>query len=296
MPMMSMQHLNNLHQTQHQRRHQATHNQAMHNQAIHPLSRRKSITKVPVLCCRLPTYTDSAYHAIHASPSLSHTDHDFCFADYHTRYVAIEVLYFGQNYCGLAGQTNSVLPTIEYALFEALQKARIIPANATWQELRYSRCGRTDKGVSALSQVWVGGGGGRLGVGVFSMGCCVRHVLFEVCVCVCVLCMVYLLTPSFHLYKKTTIRIHTTYCRCWRSPYDHAPSVTSLSQTLCTKWITALLSIDTYLTIYDYWGGLMWTTISMHDLVVCIDITNTSSLIIGENWTSQRCGCVGWVG
>ena len=33
-------------------------------------------------------------------------------------------------------------------LFAALRTTRLVPAEASWQELRYSRGGRTDKGVS----------------------------------------------------------------------------------------------------------------------------------------------------
>ncbi len=34
-----------------------------------------------------------------------------------------------------------------------MKKVRLVPEGKTWQELNYSRCGRTDKGVSALEQV-----------------------------------------------------------------------------------------------------------------------------------------------
>jgi len=40
--------------------------------------------------------------------------------------------------------------TIEAALFDALMKTRLIESRAT---SNYHRCGRTDKGVSAFSQV-----------------------------------------------------------------------------------------------------------------------------------------------
>jgi len=40
--------------------------------------------------------------------------------------------------------------TIEAALFDALLKTRLIESRAT---SNYHRCGRTDKGVSAFSQV-----------------------------------------------------------------------------------------------------------------------------------------------
>ena len=34
-----------------------------------------------------------------------------------------------------------------------MRKAKLIGEEATWQQLNYSRCGRTDKGVSAAGQV-----------------------------------------------------------------------------------------------------------------------------------------------
>lgn len=34
-----------------------------------------------------------------------------------------------------------------------MRKAKLIGEAATWQQLNYSRCGRTDKGVSAAGQV-----------------------------------------------------------------------------------------------------------------------------------------------
>ena len=38
-------------------------------------------------------------------------------------------------------------------LFAALRRTRLIPEGVGWEGLGYSRCGRTDKGVSALGQV-----------------------------------------------------------------------------------------------------------------------------------------------
>ena len=38
-------------------------------------------------------------------------------------------------------------------LFQALRTNKLVPPGASWQDISYSRCGRTDKGVSALGQV-----------------------------------------------------------------------------------------------------------------------------------------------
>jgi tRNA pseudouridine38/39 synthase len=71
------------------------------------------------------------------------------FSLYQQRYVALEVLYVGHDYHGFAKQENADA-TIEAAFFTALRKVRLIPPDVHWQDLKYSRGGRTDKGVSAL--------------------------------------------------------------------------------------------------------------------------------------------------
>lgn len=55
----------------------------------------------------------------------------------------------GWDYSGFATQENSA-NTIEHHLFAALQKVCLIECRET---SNYHRCGRTDKGVSAFSQV-----------------------------------------------------------------------------------------------------------------------------------------------
>ena len=42
---------------------------------------------------------------------------------------------------------------LQSRLYAALRRTKLIPDDTGWQELGYSRCGRTDKGVSALGQV-----------------------------------------------------------------------------------------------------------------------------------------------
>ncbi|KAL4858223.1 tRNA pseudouridine(38/39) synthase [Chlorella vulgaris] len=74
------------------------------------------------------------------------------FGAYQQRYVALELLYLGHAYGGFARQ-DTTEETIEGHLFAALRTARMVPPGASWQEMRYSRGGRTDKGVSALGQV-----------------------------------------------------------------------------------------------------------------------------------------------
>lgn len=74
---------------------------------------------------------------------------EFDFSRYHKRHVAIKLAYLGWNYHGFASQ-ESTENTIEAHFLAALVKACLIE-NRT--DCNYSRCGRTDKGVSAFGQV-----------------------------------------------------------------------------------------------------------------------------------------------
>ncbi|KAL8131591.1 uncharacterized protein LOC141684342 [Apium graveolens] len=66
------------------------------------------------------------------------------------RYVALKVMYFGQRFYGF-GSEAQMDPTIESELFKALVETRLVFGDKkSWQ---YSRCGRTDKGVSSIGQV-----------------------------------------------------------------------------------------------------------------------------------------------
>jgi len=74
------------------------------------------------------------------------------FSQYLSRLVALEVSYVGWDFRGLARQEGAD-DTIEHHVFKALRKVKLVPDDAKPEDLEYSRCGRTDKGVSALSQV-----------------------------------------------------------------------------------------------------------------------------------------------
>jgi tRNA pseudouridine38/39 synthase len=63
--------------------------------------------------------------------------------------VAFRIAYLGWDYHGLAIQ-ESTQETIEAKLFECLLIAKLIEDT---RSCHYSRCGRTDKGVSAFGQV-----------------------------------------------------------------------------------------------------------------------------------------------
>lgn len=73
------------------------------------------------------------------------------FSAHPRRHVALRLAYLGWAYQGFAVQENTD-KTVEARLFEALQKTCLIQDR---QSSNYHRCGRTDKGVSAFSQVTV---------------------------------------------------------------------------------------------------------------------------------------------
>lgn len=73
----------------------------------------------------------------------------FDFSKHRQRHIALKVLYFGQGYHGFAAQADSD-NTVEAHLFRALERTCLIEDRVS---CNYSRCGRTDKGVSAFGQV-----------------------------------------------------------------------------------------------------------------------------------------------
>ena len=82
---------------------------------------------------------------------------------YSTRFIALKFAYLGQHYNGFEHHNGNKtpLPTIEEELWKALRKAHLIfPTSLTstegeinWEGCDYSKCGRTDRGVSAFGQV-----------------------------------------------------------------------------------------------------------------------------------------------
>lgn len=74
----------------------------------------------------------------------------FDMSRYHQRHVAMQIQYDGGPYHGFAAQAGEDDETVEKHIFNTLLKLRLITDK---KECSYSRCGRTDKGVSALGQV-----------------------------------------------------------------------------------------------------------------------------------------------
>ncbi|KAF5642823.1 tRNA pseudouridine synthase 3 [Fusarium sp. NRRL 52700] len=76
---------------------------------------------------------------------------------YSTRYIALKLAYLGKNYGGFEFQAMANAPSIEEELWNALTKACLIFPDderiVDFDCCEYSKCGRTDKGVSAFGQV-----------------------------------------------------------------------------------------------------------------------------------------------
>ncbi|KAJ1667011.1 pseudouridine synthase deg1 [Coemansia sp. RSA 1813] len=88
-------------------------------------------------------------------------ERQFDFSKFSERKVAFKFSYFGWPYHGLARQGNALgsdekreiedqYPTVEGELFKALANCKLITSES---ECDYSRCGRTDRGVSGFGQV-----------------------------------------------------------------------------------------------------------------------------------------------
>lgn len=93
---------------------------------------------------------------VHKKPSnrrerIESKKRPFDMSKYTKRKIALRVAYIGWNYCGYASQHQPErIPTIEDQLFKALKSCRLVES---MDDCDYTRCGRTDKGVSGLGQV-----------------------------------------------------------------------------------------------------------------------------------------------
>ncbi|XP_041480426.1 tRNA pseudouridine(38/39) synthase-like isoform X2 [Lytechinus variegatus] len=93
--------------------------------------------------------TDNERKKVKKRGRSSKAPRPFDFTKYNTRHVALKITYLGWDYHGFVVQEDSQ-NTVEHHLFEALTKTKLIESRQT---SNYSRCGRTDKGVSAFGQV-----------------------------------------------------------------------------------------------------------------------------------------------
>lgn len=86
-------------------------------------------------------------------PTPKKIQKEFDFLKHNKRLIAVRFGYLGWNYNGLAYQQEPTpLPTVEGTILKALHLAKLIPSPDP-DNCKFSRCGRTDKGVSAMNQV-----------------------------------------------------------------------------------------------------------------------------------------------
>lgn len=111
--------------------------------------------------CKINAHKPSIPSSTSKTPKVSRP---FDPSNYSTRLVALKLAYLGKNYNGFEyhANNNTPLPTVEEALWKALNKAKLIfpdpraetkDGDVNWEGCEYSKCGRTDKGVSAFGQV-----------------------------------------------------------------------------------------------------------------------------------------------
>ena len=129
------------------------------------LSREQLIARLEALD---PALDDSFPEAGPSSPPLSPAGKrkkrpkPFHFPSHPTRHVALLIAYHGWPYSGLAIQSSGPdgpePNTVESELLRVLEHTKLVEAGKGWGGCGYSRCGRTDRGVSGEGQVvdlWV---------------------------------------------------------------------------------------------------------------------------------------------
>ncbi|KAG0681226.1 hypothetical protein C6P42_004310 [Pichia californica] len=115
---------------------------------IYQLEGRKPVIKSDIP--NLESTTNNNSNTILSKPKKQKV---FDFSKYTKRKIALKFAYLGWNYQGLALQAEETgLPTVEEKIMEALFKVKLI-GTIEQSDCDFSRCGRTDKGVSAMNQV-----------------------------------------------------------------------------------------------------------------------------------------------
>ncbi|KAG9098716.1 hypothetical protein FS749_003152 [Ceratobasidium sp. UAMH 11750] len=113
---------------------------------LEDLSKQDLIARIHALEAQLPSSSRPHRRQIPTKPFPFHT--------HPTRKVAFKFSYAGWAYNGLAAQSQPTpLPTVEQVLFDALVATRLVDPAGGMDGCGWSRCGRTDRGVSAAGQV-----------------------------------------------------------------------------------------------------------------------------------------------
>ncbi|CAO3631575.1 unnamed protein product [Cunninghamella blakesleeana] len=109
------------------------------------LLEHKTTKKIP-----FQSTSSSSSSNILNNPLIKKERKKFDMSKYPQQKIAFKVAYLGWNYLGFASQKEPNQVTVESELFKAFKKCQLITDP---DDCDFSRCGRTDKGVSGLGQV-----------------------------------------------------------------------------------------------------------------------------------------------
>ncbi|KAI8643336.1 pseudouridine synthase [Parasitella parasitica] len=103
----------------------------------------------PQLITKIKALEDQLFSKKHSIDYDNHRPFDM--TQYSQQRIALKVAYLGWNYSGFASQGDEInTPTVEGQIFKALETCKLITHP---DQCQFTRCGRTDKGVSGLGQV-----------------------------------------------------------------------------------------------------------------------------------------------
>ncbi|KAK8024815.1 hypothetical protein PG990_002638 [Apiospora arundinis] len=130
----------------------------LHNNAAAAASSAATqLQEDPAIPDRGAAVVDDDGPAPSVKPAKKKVDRKIDPSRYSTRLVAFKLAYLGKAYGGFEFQASATLSTIEEELWKALVRACLIfpenPDEVRWEPWEYSKCGRTDRGVSAFGQV-----------------------------------------------------------------------------------------------------------------------------------------------
>lgn len=125
-------------------------NKELQDLDLKTLSKEELITKIEKLTQSNSRLRSQIHNLTHnATGYRKPNQRSFAFNGCCMQKIALKIAYIGWEYQGFASQDNTD-KTIEHEIFAALTKTCLIEDRASCE---YSRCGRTDKGVSAFGQV-----------------------------------------------------------------------------------------------------------------------------------------------
>ncbi|KAI9272518.1 pseudouridine synthase [Sporodiniella umbellata] len=120
-------------------------------------TREQLIERISELESKFDRQNDDSEELKHKKPKKQWKNRPFDMNKYTKRKIALRIAYIGWNYIGFASQQEPErIPTIEDQLFRALKECKLVADMD--ESVDYTRCGRTDRGVSGLGQVialWV---------------------------------------------------------------------------------------------------------------------------------------------